>query len=189
MATKSDVLMFFKLASGPLAAESQSAALTRSDALLAGFTAGCFFEVETFSFGIRLKSNESGEDVDFANWRAYHDTGGASSNPPFRAVPTGLTITRLIEKSSPPLLQYCLELKEISKAVLVKRESVGEETPSGFLRFEMDTVTIKSINWSDGEVLREAYGLEFKDLLLTYVQRRDDGSMVKSWPGEWHRPR
>ena len=214
----SDVLMYLVTTAGadPIAAESQSV-LVKGDKLTADFQAGKFFEAGGFTFGIKLEDSESkkrkedkkalrtddkrdprrrdseesqtGDDGrSFARWRALTDTA-AKPTPPFTAEPDDFNLTRAIDASSPILLKQCLEIQRFAKAVLVKRSRLSSSGALiGFLRMEFYQVYLKSIDWTDGDAVRETCKFKYAGLSVTYVKRKPDGTVVSSWPCEWEPP-
>ena len=77
-------------------------------------------------------------------------------SPPFRAEPDEVSITRMIDASSPILLQYCLETKPFETVVMVKRARRGTQGKlSVVLRMEFKKVWIRAIDWDDGNTVTE----------------------------------
>ena len=215
----SDVLMYLVAkGSDPIPAESQSS-LIPGDKLTADFQKGKFFEAEGFTFGVKLKDDEgtrkkkdqakSGPlfddrrdprkrgdenhaDVEdtrsFARWRSLSNDA-VKPTPPFMAEPEDFSLTRVIDTSSPILLQQCLDVQRFVKAVVVKRSRLASSGAlAGFLRMEFFQVYLKSIDWTDGEAVRETCKFKYAAVNVTYVKRKADGTTISSWPCEWESP-
>jgi len=188
-----DVLMYFveKANGTPIAAESRSALSGKGTTMMKGFEAGHYFEAEEFTFGIELADDEGGgsyEDLDqrsFSRWRALKDSRSVP-NPPFRADPRDVTVTRQIDSSSPLLLKNCLDSVQFHQAVMVKRARVGSTgNLAGILRMEFGNVWIKAIDWADGDALRETCTFKFQTVQVSYLSRKTDGSVDRPWSCGW----
>ena len=201
---------------GTVPAESMSA-LVDGDKLTSDFLAGKFFEAENFTFGIKLEDNEGkdekkkpkkktkldarGRPVDepdddeddaksrpYERWRSITDDV-AQPDAGFRAEPEDFSLLRSIDASSPILLQHCLDVQKFSKVVVVKRSRAAYSGAlAGFLRFEFEKVYIKSIDWTDGDAVKENCKFKFASVKVTYVKRKPDGSAASSWPCKWEQP-
>ncbi len=191
--TKADVLMYFVQREGtpPIEAESTSALRGNDARLMSGFMEGRYFEAENFSFGIELADDEGGAATDedetrsYGRWRALKP-GEPKPTPPFRAEPQDVSISRRIDASSPVLLKCCLEKKQFHTAVLVKRSRIGTTGMlSAILRMEFSRVWLRSIEWEDGDTVRETCKFKYASVKSTYVRRKPDGTVASLWPCEW----
>jgi len=188
-----DVLMYFVQQEGtpPIKAESTSTLRGADARLMQGFVAGRYFEADNFSFGIELADDEGGnimnedETRSYGRWRALKQ-GQPKPYPPFRAEPQDVSISRRIDASSPVLLKHCLDKKQFHTAVLVKRSRIGATGMlSAILRMEFSRVWMRSIEWEDGDTVREACKFKYAAVKATYVRRKPDGSVASLWPCEW----
>ena len=210
-AANTDMLVYLvSEKAGVIPAESAST-LGAGDKLTADFQAAKFFEAENFSFGIKLDDGESkdkkkggkkkvqafdakgkpieDEDKDssrsFERWRSIIDDQ-AQPDAGFRAEPDDFSLTRSIDASSPILLQHCLDVQRLSKAVVVKRFRASRSgLLTGFLRFEFEKVYVKSIEWTDGDAVKESCKFKFASVKVTYIKRKPDGTTASSWPCSW----
>ncbi len=134
-------------------------------------------------------NRESAEDArSFARWRALSDDA-VKPTPPFMAEPEDFSLTRVIDTSSPILLQQCLDVQRFVKAVVVKRSRLASSGAlAGFLRMEFYQVYLKSIDWTDGDAVRETCKFKYAALNVSYVKRKADGTTMSSWPCEWESP-
>jgi type VI protein secretion system component Hcp len=203
--TQGDVLMYFVLnseePSAAIAAESSSDVIPASDKLANDFKPGKYFEAESFTFTMALDDNEGGEDDEddeyapkkkkslleqrsYGRWRAL--TTDVKPNPPYQAKPGDVTITRMIDASSPVLAQHCLNSEKFKKVVLVKRARVGSTgILTGILRMDFNDVQIRSVEWQDGEAVKETCKFRFEKLALKYIKRKPDGSTASQWSSTW----
>ena len=195
-----DLLAYIILkGSDALAAES-TAELTKGDMTTFDFKAGKYFEAEDFSFGIKLDDHEPKKDEDdkadadtrsFARWRRISAMDSARGNdkvdPPFRSAPDNFEFTRNIDTASPILIENCLNSKEFSKLVVVKRARTGDDTLSGMVRFVFTKVRIKSIDWSDGDVVKETCKFNFETAEVKYLRQSAEGKTEAEFRCEWKR--
>ncbi len=180
---QTDILVYLVHNGSQMQAECL-AQLNPSDDLLADFQRGCFFQAESLELGLELVDSESGSKVDYTRWRE-HDGVEGSGPSRFRVKPDVLSFSRLVDSSSPVLMQMCLSLAELDRVVLVKRHSVGGTTPLGFLRLEMEDVTIQSVKWDDGHAVKESCTFTFQSLAMRFQQRRPNGSALPERSGSW----
>jgi type VI protein secretion system component Hcp len=193
---QNDVLMYLiaKEGSQPIEAESTSALSGQDARLMQGFVAGRYFSAETFSFSTVLADDEGFGAVESADTRSYSrwrglKIGQPRPDPPFRAEPEDVSITRMIDSSSPILLKYCLDTQPFSSAVLVKRSRIGTANMlSPILRLEFTTVWIKAVEWEDGDAIKETCKFKFNAVKATYVKRKPDGRVDSLWPCSWTSP-
>jgi type VI protein secretion system component Hcp len=82
-------------------------------------------------------------------------------------------------------MQLCLTQKMLQSAVLVRCGHSGAGTSLGFFRMEFSDVRIKSMDWSDGELIKETCRLKFAKVKITYVKRNVDGSSAASMNCQW----
>lgn len=192
-AADNDVLMYFIQSpnTDPIKAESISELEGADQALMQGFVAGRYFEAEEFSFSIKLGDDEGGvgtalnDTRSFARWRGLTDAS-LKPNPPFRAEPNEVSIKRMIDTSSPILLQYCLETKPFDSAVLVKRARRGAQGKLAVvLRMEFKRVWIRSIEWDDGDTVTESCKFKFLSVDVTYAKYKPNGDPDSTLNCSW----
>ena len=198
----SDILMYFIFkGSDPIEGESSTVNLLQRDTMTRDFKPGKFFEVSDFSFAIKLKDKETHKDKDkdkdkdknqnqgelrsFARWRTM-TTKQLAPKLAYKADIEDFSITRMIDSSSPVLMQYCMTREPFAKAVLVKRARGPSGLVLGFLRMEFSEVRIKSISWADGDAVRETCKFRYKAINVSYVRRRvDDAFTTPPLPCQW----
>ncbi len=178
-----DTLMYLAHSSGTIKAECQAVLDPDADALVKDFRKGFFFAVDDFSVGLDLIDSE-GSDVDHGCWRTRQSEAAGTSES-LQVKFDVLTFSRLIDAGSPRLLQHCLNLDRLDKAVLVKRHGVGARGPLGFLRLDMADVTILGVDWVDGEAVKESCSLSFQGLRMTYLPRKPSGAALPSLDCSW----
>ncbi len=209
-----DVLMYMAKDSesgqAAVPAEASSEVDRTKDTLANDFYAGKFFEVEGFTFGMKLLDSEddaasvtpqTGRSLDqaakthvradqrrFGRWRTM-TTPAASNKPLFKSLPEDVSVVRLIDMASPVLTGYCLTGETFKRVALVKRARLASSgLLAGVLRLEFKDASLRAIEWADGEGVRETLKFQFKKVTVTYVPRKEDGSPAAPWPAvnwEW----
>ena len=84
-----------------------------------------------------------------------------------------------------PLLKCCLDGTVLKRAVLVKRGRNAAGDLVGFLRMEFSDLLVRSVDWSDGDTIRETCKFKFGKLTVIYVTRKPDGSTQAKVEGTW----
>ncbi len=187
---RNDVLMCLFGDGGALDAESTSALVAADTLTQADFKAGKFFELESFNFGLRLKDDDkigagAATGRSYEAWRAAKTEAAKSAKQLFFALPDELTVVRDMDKASPMLLKTCLDGKVLKRAVLVKRGRNAAGDLTGFLKMEFSDVRVRSVDWSDGDTVRETCKFKFGKLSVVYVTRKPDGSTQAKAEGTW----
>ncbi len=101
-----------------------------------------------------------------------------------------ISVSRQMDKASPILLDNCLKLTPFKKAVIVKRKVVGGSGDSnmhhrGFLRLEFEKPLITSVEWEDGEVVKEKLKFVCRGLTVSYRPQNNDGTLGDEVPMSW----
>lgn len=106
-----------------------------------------------------------------------------------------ISITRQIDKASPKFLDACLLQRPYSSAVIVKRKVVGGIGASntvhlmGFLRMEFDDPLITSVEWDDGETVKEKLKFVYRGLTVIYKWQTDKGLLADAGASMTWRPK
>ncbi len=187
----SEMLMYLKTSGQMLDAESTST-IDGKDALMQGFSAGKFFEVESFSFSMeldddegRVSDNDQSEKRSYARWRGLGEKT-TKPTPPFRAEPGDMSVSRRIDSSSPILLKHCLDASRFDEAVLVRRaRDPVTGMLAGTMRMTFGKVWLKTIDWEDGDTVRETCKFRFSSVAIVYVRQKADGSPGPSANCKW----
>ena len=190
-AASNDVLMCIQHSKdGFLSAESASE-LDGADTMTSkDFKPGKFFEVETFSLGLKLADDDKsdGSTRSYETWRSTEKAAAAAASGQkqlFYAEPDELTVTRSIDTASPLLVRYCLNLDRLTKAVLVKRGRNSAGKLVGFLEMEFTELSIQSVDWTNGDVVQEVCRLKYEKLTVDYNRRKPDGTKLSAWNCTW----
>jgi len=103
-----------------------------------------------------------------------------------------ISVIRQMDKCSPHLFFACMTLHSFSKAVLVKRKIIGGFAASGatvpmmgYLRFDFDEPLITSIDWEDGDVIKEKFKFVCRGFTMTYRAQNPDGSLGAPIFSKW----
>lgn len=171
-----------------------------------------FFEVSNFQMGLNLTEDDQSNSAvgphahlhgkpahahpantriagRFARWRSATPDEGRDILYPLEV--DKFSFDRLIDAASPIFFASCCDSTTFDKAVLVKRISQGQvggtPRPSvGYLRLVFTDVLITSINWDDGEMVKEQCEFVCQKLEIRYRQQAFEGSvgapMFASWP-------
>jgi len=203
-----DVLMTFLNGSNGVPAECL-ATWDKEDSMKTDFTTGTFFQLEDFSLGAGLESEEA-DDEDLGTGetstggnglRGGRPKGGSQKkskkasrgNKFAKYILEGslrypidmeeISVSRQLDKASPIFLQSCLKLKAFTKAVIVKRKVVGSVMAKstirhlGFLRLEFTEPLITSVDWEDGDIVREKLKFVCRGIKVAYRPQKADGSL------------
>ena len=187
---RNDVIMCLFKDTTALDAESTSE-IVATDKMTQGiFQPGKFFEVDSFSLALKLKDDDkaglgAGSGRSYEAWRAAKTDTPAKGEQLFYVLPEELTVVRDMDKASPALLRCCLTGDLLKRAVLVKRgrNSVGALT--GFMKMEFNDLRVRSVDWNDGDTIRETCKFKFARIVVTYVVRKADGSTMSSVNATW----
>ena len=80
-----------------------------------------------------------------------------------------ITITRPIDKSSPRLLQYCIDTTSFDSVSVVKRKAAGGPLAGQpYLRLDFAGVLIRDISWSNEEPIKEVTKLISRSITVRY---------------------
>jgi len=103
-----------------------------------------------------------------------------------------ISVSRQIDRCSPYLFWACMNFHSFTKAVIVKRKIIGGFAASGvtvpmmgFLRFEFERPLITSIDWGDGDVIKEGFKFVCRGLTMIYKAQMPDGSLGAQIQGKW----
>jgi len=103
-----------------------------------------------------------------------------------------ISISRQMDTCSPLLFQSCMTMQAFKRAVIVKRKIIGrlaEKRVSvpmmGYLRFEFDEPLITSIDWEDGDIVKEKFKFVCRGIKMIYKPQNPDGSLGKEIPATW----
>jgi type VI protein secretion system component Hcp len=209
-----DALMTFIQGSNGVQSESRAVLHPKDEELHDDFKRGHFFEIETFTLNADVSDEEgndrnaTGRAVPAGGNTTHHGTpqqsGGAGNAkmsrphgkfskyvslgtpPPRENVEVQeITVTRQMDMASPILLESCLKVTPFTKAVIVKRKVTGAEHHQVFLRIEFTAPLITSVNWEDGETVKETLRFVCRNVTFTYRCQNDDGTLGKSIQREW----
>jgi len=139
-------------------------------------TAGCVFEVDSYSFGIE-------QTLNIGSQSSGAGAGKVSFNP--------FTIERKIDKASPIFYAMACSGTAFERVILAMRKSSGGDmTGRFFLRFDFKLVAVKTISWEhDDESPKESVEFEYGALFVTYGQQGASGVIAPGniWQKGWNR--
>lgn len=187
----------------------------KGDSMKEKFEKGCFFEIEDFSLGGGLESEDyheennnkagsssSSNQSNRLKGQETKQTGGSSGKSnksshggkfiryilgddkaKYPADLQEISISRQLDTASPIFMQACLTQKAFETAIIVKRKVVGGalDKPSirhlGFLRLEFTKPLITSIDWDDGDIVKEKLKFICQGISMSYRPQKNDGTL------------
>jgi type VI secretion system secreted protein Hcp len=110
-----------------------------------------------------------------SNTGAGHFGGGSGAG---KGQVADITVSKLIDKSSPTLLKFCMQGKHISTGKIVSRKAAGDKALE-YVVLEMNEVFITNIGIGDstgGGSPSETVNLNFSKIKMTYTLQADTGA-------------
>jgi type VI secretion system secreted protein Hcp len=101
---------------------------------------------------------------------------------------SSLNVMRKSDSASPKLFQKMMEGEHIKKATLTLNKA-GGKAPVDFIKYELETVYIDSVQTSGSEggddAPMESIGLTFGKITFTYTPQKADGTKGSPVVGQW----
>jgi len=159
--------------------------------MLTGFSPGCFFEVDSFSFGAGAppKERNGAAPGELAKPPlAYPGAGtGARGGPQPPRDGKALSVhgdlhpvsfSRSIDMSSTTLIQNCINTKVYNRATLIKRKAAGTKAAGEvFLRLDFIGVLVTQLGWSDDVEVAETCTFIARGVNMTYRPQLPSGKL------------
>ncbi len=171
-----DIVMMLKAGGTAIEAESQSA-VDGETGWTDDFTAGKYFEIEDFDFGINVVDSDSPETKGtgkeeagrskpksgrFSKWvqGLTVATGQGAGGTLYPVEMEPFSFTRQIDSASPLLFKNCFKTIPFDSGAVVMRKAGGlgatsDGTGLAFLRIDFTSVLFVAIDWDAGEVVKE----------------------------------
>ena len=109
-------------------------------------------------------------------FKAFKSGKGAGLKYPVSVQP--VLISRAIDKSSPVLLQYCIDTTLFDRVSVVKRKAAGTLLAGQpYLRLDLVDVLIKDVSWTNDEPVKEETKLISRAITIRYKPQLPDGSL------------
>jgi type VI protein secretion system component Hcp len=127
----------------------------------------------------------------FQRWRSA--TEDEARRIKFRLNFDSFRFTRVIDGASPIFFQYCSRQMPFESAAIVKRVATGltggtQRLSEAFMRIDFEDVLLKSIKWSDGELVTETCEFVCSTLKFQYRQQKYGGDLgAPISPAVWNR--
>ncbi len=193
-----DILMQLRTDTGAVPAECQTEVDTDMDDFVSDYFNGTFFEVRSFSFGMKIDDqdpakdkpgNESGQSgsgmgrsvsVKTDEKKKKRDKSGQfarwkTATPDelknMKRYPVRmdeLDINRIFDRASPTLFKYCCDSGSFKSASLIKRKDIGGDKLRGFLRMEFEDLLVTHVGWQNGEDVTEKFKFVFRKVTVRY---------------------
>ena len=141
--------------------------------------------------GAGAKAKQAGDE--FQRWRSA--TEDEAKKIKFELQFDSFRFSRVIDGASPLFFQNCSRQKPFRSVVLVKRVANTGATKQihqslAFMRVEFKEVLLKSLKWSDGELVTEACEFVCESLEFKYRQQQAGGNLLAiTPPATWDRKR
>ncbi len=200
-AEASDLLMMFTKDGQPIKAASRTdfrTGGTSTNPLLKGFTEGCVFEINKFTFGAGAVDKDGPDDDDskqkgddkkskflkptkssYQHWRS-----GKMQAYPVDMHP--VTFTRYIDSVSSVLMQNCIDCLYYDRVTLIKRKAVGNKAVGeAFMRFDFTNALVVSMDWSNDDEVEETCRLICRSVTINYRPQLPDGTLGALVPAFW----
>ena len=125
--------------------------------------------------GLKIRSG-----MGFAKFRA----GAEGTAYPVDLKP--VEFSRTIDKSSPTMLQHCINRKVFKSATLIKRKAAGGPSAGEvFLRFDFNTVLLKQVEWDNEEPIKENCEFVCRAVTIHYLPQLPDGTLGAAKQAFW----
>jgi type VI secretion system secreted protein Hcp len=101
---------------------------------------------------------------------------------------TDLNITKMIDKSSPKLLELCITGKHVDEATLTCSKQTGDKSPADFLTLKFSEVYVSNhqVGGSAGEdVGTESISLTYGKINFDYKQQDKSGTLTSAGAVEY----
>jgi type VI protein secretion system component Hcp len=128
----------------------------------------------------------------FARWRSATDDSWKAAGT-YPAYINEFSFTRLIDKASPVLFDYCCRKEAFPFVTFIKRKaaiagSSTEPESLAYLRIDLANVLITSIRWSDGDIVEETCQMKCQKMRVVYWQQDFDSTLVPIGAVDWESP-
>jgi len=106
----------------------------------------------------------------FSKWRSMtpDEVTKMMKTAPYPVEMGEVSIERTFDKASPILFDYCCNSKTFESASMIKRKDTGDVFLRGFLRFDFQEVLVTSVEWKNGEVMKETFTFVFRHVQVRY---------------------
>jgi type VI protein secretion system component Hcp len=140
------------------------------------------------------KKNGANKAGQFARWRSTSPTDDTwTSDFAYPAYIHEFNFTRLIDKASPVLFDFCCRKETFPFVTFVKRKaaiagnSVLPESLA-YLRIDLANVLITDIHWSDGDIVEETCQMICQKMRIIYWQQNFDSTLTPIGSVDWQLP-
>jgi type VI protein secretion system component Hcp len=157
------------------------------------------------SAGSGGKGAQGGSDADgkkigakkggsFARWRSTSPTDDTwTSDFAYPAYINEFAFTRLIDKASPVLFDFCCRKETFPFVTFIKRKAAiagNSVLPEslGYLRIDLANVLLTNIRWSDGDIVEENCQMICQKLRIIYWQQNFDSTLTPIGSVDWAMP-
>jgi type VI protein secretion system component Hcp len=203
-----DILMKFEMLNGQAVDGEAQSQLDSRDMLLKDFKPGKFFQVEDFAFGVEVSDEDPGTDsinavkgasanlqakgpkIKFGRWKSAKTSEAADIKYPVQMDP--FSFTRVIDKASMTLFDSCINSISFKSATLIKRKITGHHRDTTeltglqtFLRIDFTDVLLISLEWDDGDAIKEKGKFVYRGMEIQYRRQKPDGTLGSVSNAPW----
>jgi type VI protein secretion system component Hcp len=140
----------------------------------------------------------SGPSIKFGRWKSATRAEAKDIKYPVQMDP--FSFTRTIDKASLIFFESCVKSYSFKQATMVKRKVTGSAGAkdalitislgglsglSGFLRLDFYDVLITSLQWDDGETIKEKGKFVFRRMTIQYRRQNHKGTLQGISQAEW----
>jgi type VI secretion system secreted protein Hcp len=139
--------------------------------------ADIFLKIEGIT-GEATDAGHAGEiNVTSWSWGLHSSVSAYDRAPTGAASLRSLEVVKLVDRSSPALLQYCDTNKVVSKATLTTRKAAGSSGPLDYVVIDLKKVRIVKVDISSQSAdLLESLSLTFEQIEFNYTPQGSLGS-------------
>ena len=185
-----DVLMKVLDKGTTFPAENRTNFTTAADALAAGFTAGCFFELQSFGYsvGSAMALSKKAETSPASDAGAPATSAGKVKSDFVDIQP--VSFTRTFDIASIAMFKALVASQTLDCVTVVKRKAAGAKSAGKiFLRIDFNKVLLTDLKWAEeGETVLETGSFIYREMAIQYRPQREDGSLGAVIPASWKMP-
>ncbi len=137
------------------------------------------------------KGHEKEIDIFSFSWGVHNPsdwltgTGGATG----KGVPSEISISKVVDKSSPKLMLHCCNGAHIKEGTVTMRITGDKEQALEYEVWKLSKLTVASIHHAAGmgdQKPMESVSFKFMEIKLEYKPQKDDGTLDAAIPFGWN---
>ena len=113
-----------------------------------------------------------------AKFRGYVENDVEQKGSKYPVTLEEITVSRQLDKASTVLLKKCLNQEPLGSCALVRRKFTGNQKyHEAFLRLEFQEPLIVSVEWEDGDIVKEKLKFVCRGVKAAYRPQKADGTL------------